>query len=102
MSYETNFYPGVVTVIVRAIGYLMSGLLGFSAIVLIGLQCYSWLKCGTWTPIPLLVVLPDINSTGWVGLDRMIAWVIDTPLFLALAISAILTITITEAICDGA
>ena len=66
-------------------GFGTPGILTWGGIV--GYQCVRWLQDGHWLPI----VIRDgfhwngifIRSTGWVGVDKIIGWLVDFPLSFA-------------------
>lgn len=51
------------------------------AIAVPAYQTYVWLKAGIWHPKPMSILFGQLASTGWVGVDKILAWLIDLPLW---------------------
>jgi hypothetical protein len=64
--------------------FLMGAMLGvFGAFLRVCVQILGWLKTGIWKPYPLWGMLRDMGirlpRTDWVGIQKMIDWLMDTP-----------------------
>lgn len=48
-------------------------------------QAFLWLQVGYWTPLPLSMVIQFLGwhlpSTDWVGVQKIITWLSDLPLW---------------------
>lgn len=70
------------------------GALGFFAgFGVLAYQIYLWLKLGQWTPMPLWTLLEwadydfsSLNNIDWLGIQKIIAWVLDLPLSLSMVV----------------
>jgi hypothetical protein len=72
------------------------GLLGSGGLILFGLQVFWWLQSGYWTPFPLFDVVVAYgprslanwltDPTSWLGLHRIIAFVLDVSLALTMIV----------------
>jgi hypothetical protein len=63
--------------------FLMGATLGvFGAFLRVCGQILGWLKTGTWKPYPLWGMLLDMGiglpRTDWVGIQKMIDWMMET------------------------
>lgn len=58
----------------------VAGLLLLAAVAAPALQAIEWLQAGRWTNLPLALFLGSEFShpTSWIGLNRIIGWVLDT------------------------
>jgi hypothetical protein len=71
----------------RLVGVVLFMPMTFSAlcgIVVLGIQGLGWLKLGTWTDMTIqdAIGYPIFSeTTGWVGLDRILQWVDTAPLW---------------------
>lgn len=59
-------------------------------------QLYLWLKLGEWVPLPISTVFTWVGidyslltSDQWLGLQKIIVWVLDLPMFLMLPLFGI-------------
>lgn len=66
-----------------AVGWLINAAAGLGMTACWLYQGAKWLKDGVWIPVTVSDYFrPD--STGWVGIDRIIVWVLDTNVGIAL------------------
>ena len=85
-----------------------AGVLG--GLFVFGYQCFNWLKHNVWPPVPLqrglwAIVGDDtpywsMPSTGYLGLDEILAWALDLP-FSACLIGVSFLIYIFGIYCMG-
>lgn len=77
-----------------------SYLVGFMcAISIVGWQIFHWLKTSEWQPIPFLAAFTyfeiDLSSvyapSSWFGLAKVLQWILDLPLAIALPVSLALS-----------
>lgn len=69
-------------VVLLAAAFLITGLLGF--VVIVGLQCYGFLKSGAWPSVSIALLLTTVLSppadswlvspTDWLGVHRAITF----------------------------
>src|SRR6185437_1189511 len=76
------------------------GLSALAAVVIVSLQCFGWLHDGYWTPhflgeIWFLVGLP-YPQISWVGVQRIVLWILNLPLSLSLMMVAIFLCLVAE------
>jgi hypothetical protein len=67
---------------------LFSGAIIFSPVIALGYQVVHWLKHGSWLPMPLSMGTDYLGITppraAWVGVQKVVDWILDLPLSLAL------------------
>jgi hypothetical protein len=66
-----------------------------NAVVLVGAQVVYWMKVGHWRPEPLSNLLKEMEwrqpyTTEWIGVQKIIDWVLDTPTALWMLAATIL------------
>jgi hypothetical protein len=61
-------------------------------------QGYSWLRTGVWTALPLSKTFQYFDwpmpSTNWLGLQKMIDWVLDIPTSFAVFVVSFLIVVL--------
>jgi hypothetical protein len=84
------------------------GLVLWASPLIIGWQCYSWLRTGVWTALPMSKAFTyfewPIPSTNWLGFQKIIDWVFDIPttlVVLALSLLFVIICAMVEALYDN-
>ncbi len=71
--------------ILSAIGgfLFVAGVIG--GLIVLGYQVYVWLYTGEWMPLPISLFFgdPPYWNEGWIGIHKIIVWLLKTPLSLA-------------------
>ena len=74
--------------------YIVGLLISLSPIGCWSYQGYIWLKKGVWVPLPVSRYV-TVDQTGWLGLDQVIAFVVDMNIGYPVMVAGILLMTIS-------
>ena len=74
--------------------YILGLLVTLSAIGCWSYQGYLWLKKGVWLPLPVSRYV-SIDQTGWLGLDQVIAFVLDVNIGYPVMVAGVLLMGIS-------
>ena len=66
-----------------------------AALAVLAYQCWQWLQLGYWTPLPLSAWVP-VPEMSWKGLQKIVAFLLDTPLSVASFLAGFFVIQLAD------
>src|SRR5882724_9925922 len=83
----------------------LSELTGLTILVAPGIlvwQAFQWLKTGVWIALPLSTLMDyfeiHVSAGKWVGMQKIVDWVLDVPLSCVALVAALIIIAIAAVI----